>query len=454
MTLGLGASFGVKQLKAICLNASQEVNVHDKKSVIDSTRQLNIALSKSLDPFCNTMKWSGTAGTTADSVDSGDTPIKNWKGVAQDDFPHDKSSKINGYSVTKYQEKEYYCAGCTFGCGGICSLKNNPLLQKTHRPEYEILAGFGAQLLCDDVEAIFEINEKLNRAGFDAISVATTVNWAFEAYENGLFKEEFPYLELNWGDSKAVIELVDDIISNKNLGHYLKDGVKKAAEYFDKEGKTVAMHVLGQELPMHDSRRDGSLGLGIGYEVEPTPGRHTSTNAQWEQMADEVSKNAVLNDNKLNLKFQRRYVKTDMSHEEQGQDLMAASCCEDILNGAGLCNFSFIGSFVPVVSWLNNVTGWNKTFDDYLQIGKRIKTVRHSFNIREGIDTANIKVPNRARGNHTLKDGPNAYSANVLKWEDAKADYYISMGWDVKTTKPLPESLKELGLDFIYKDLY
>ena len=101
-----------------------------------------------------------------------------------------------------------------------------------------------------------------------------------------------------------------------------------------------------------------------------------------------------------------------------------------------------------------SVTGWDKTLQDYLEIGKRIKTVRHSFNLREGIDTANIKVPGRAKGDNTLKDGPNAYSPNVLKWDDAKADYYISMGWDVETTKPLPDTLKELELDFISKDLY
>ena len=451
---GLGALFGVKQLKAICLNGTQKVNVYNRAEVKKATVELAKGLDNSTDVFCTTMKWSGTAGTTADSVSTGDSPIKNWAGVAKDDFPQDKANKISAYSVTKYQEKEYYCADCTFGCGGICSIKNNPLLHKTHRPEYEILAGFGALLLNDDVMSIFEINEKLNRAGFDAISVATTVGWAFEAYEKGLFKDKFPKVKLKWGDSKALIELVDDIIANRNLGAYLKDGVKKAADYFDKEGKTAPMHVHGQELPMHDSRKDGSLGLGVGYEVEPTPGRHTSTNAQWEQMADSHSIDTVLNDNKLNIKFQKRYVHTDMSHEEQGQDLMAASCSEDIINGAGLCNFSFMGPYVPVVSWLNNVTGWNKSFEDYIKIGKRTKTVRHSFNIREGIDVANIKAPSRAKGDNTLKDGPNAYTPNVLKWDDAKADYYISMGWDVKTAKPLPKTLKELGLGFLSKDLY
>ncbi len=450
---GLGALFGAKQLKAICLNGCREVYVHNENEVRNATSDLVKALNNSTDAFCNTMKWSGTAGTTVDSVNMGDSPIKNWAGVAEDDFPQEKASKISGYSVTKYQTKEYYCAGCVFGCGGICNVKEKGL-KGTHRPEYEILAGFGALVLCDNALAIFEINEKLNRAGFDAISVATTVAWAFEACEKELFKEEFPYIKLEWGDSQAVIELVDDIIANKNLGAYLRNGVKQAADYFDKEGISSPMHVLGQELPMHDSRHDGSLTLGVGYEVEPTPGRHTSTNAQWEQMADTPSSDAVLNDTNLNIKFQKRYVHSDHSHERQGQDLMAASCSEDIINGTGLCNFSFMGPYVPIVPWVNNVTGWNKTFEDYLEIGKRIKTVRHAFNIREGIDVANIRMPDRARGNSILKDGPNAYSANVLKWDDAKADYYIAMGWDVDSAKPLAETLKNLGLDFVYKDLY
>lgn len=450
---GLGALFGIKQLKAICLNDNQNVYVYNSEEVINATKKLVSDLQNSTDSFCTTMKWSGTAGTTVDSVNTGDSPIKNWAGVAEDDFPQEKAAKINGYSITKYQTEEYYCAGCVFGCGGTCTVKQLGL-KDTHRPEYEILAGFGALLLCDDAMAIFEINEKLNRAGFDAISVATTIAWAFEAWEKGLFKEKFPDLKLVWGDSQAVINLVDEMIANKNLGAYLNNGVKQAAEQFDKDGITSPMHVFGQELPMHDSRKDGSLTLGVGYETEPTPGRHTSTNAQWEQMADTHDVDVVLNNNKLNIKFQKRYVHTDMSHEQQGQDLMASSCSEDIINGSGLCNFSFMGPYVPVVTWINNVTGWDKSFKEYLEIGKRIKTVRHSFNIREGIDVAGIRMPDRARGNNILKDGPNAYSANVLKWDDAKADYYISMGWDVDTAKPSAETLKTLGLDFVYKDLY
>ena len=41
-------------------------------------------------------------------------------------------------------------------------------------------------LLVDDLETIFQINDRLNRAGIDTISCGSTVSWAFEAFERGI----------------------------------------------------------------------------------------------------------------------------------------------------------------------------------------------------------------------------------------------------------------------------
>ena len=38
-------------------------------------------------------------------------------------------------------------------------------------------------------------------------------------------------------------------------------------------------------------------------------------------------------------------------------------------------------------------------------------------------------------------------------WEKMLETYYKLMGWDT-TGRPLPETLKKLGLDHIIKDLY
>jgi aldehyde:ferredoxin oxidoreductase len=299
------------------------------------------------------------------------------------------------------------------------------------------------------------VNELLNRAGIDTISCATTINWAFDAYAHGVLTEkETDGLKLIWGNHAAVVALVRLIIAGEGIGAILKNGVMRSATHFGDTERAVPMHVHGQELPMHDSRSpNGGLDLGIGYETEPTPGRHTSTFSGWDQYLKlNRPKNKLFDKFRLKSRYEKP---EDDDHEQQGQRLWGSSCAEDIINGAGLCNFGFcLGPIPPLVEWLNATTGWRKTYQDYLIIGQRIKTVRHAFNIREGIDVANMRMPERARGNPPLSHGPNAYSANYLMWDDAKRDYYRAMGWNETTAKPLRKTLLELDLPEVEKALY
>jgi aldehyde:ferredoxin oxidoreductase len=458
---GLGALMGSKNLKAVCLRGDTEVDVYDEDEVWASSTQLLKDLVDKLNDFGKTMKNCGTAGTLTDSAESGDSPVKNWLGVGKKDFPPNMADKINGFSITKYEKSKYHCYSCPFGCGGICHVPGQELLKETHRPEYETLCGFGTQLLNDDLESIFLVNEMLNRAGIDTISCATTINWAFEAFEKGIITPEQTgeLGELRWGRSRAVVELVRQIINAEGLGRYLKDGLQVAEQNLNpSRSGAVAMHVHGQELPMHDSRMKdedlGGLDLGIGYEVEPTPGRHTSTFTGIDDYIKDENK--VLNKWRDKLKFQRKY-KVDENTDPQsvGMRFKNSSCAEDVVNGLGLCNFGFyLGPKVPFVEWANATTGWNYTLEDYLKIGQRIKTVRHAFNLREKLNVVDFKMPERARGNPPMKQGPNAYSPNVLYWDDMKQEYYEAMGWDRETAVPLKNTLDDLDLPEVKEALY
>jgi len=456
---GFGAAFGAKKLKAVCVRGTRAVPSHHDDRVWAHSQILLKGLVDDLNSFGKTLKNCGTAGTLTDSAEEGDSPIKNWLGVGPIDFPTALADKTNGFSVTEYEVSKYYCHGCPFGCGGICHFPGKKKSLETHRPEYETLCGFGAQLLSHDLDAIFEINEMCNRAGIDTISCATTVNWAFEAYERGLIGPDLTDgLELTWGNGKAAVELVRQLTSNQGFGgRYLKDGLRKALENLDiEESDSGAMHVHGQELPMHDSRlKNGGLTLGIGYETEPTPGRHTSTFPGIDAYTKD-DQGLKINKRSEICKFQPNFeVDPDIPLEQVGEDQRDASCAEDLINALGMCNFGFyLGPNPPIVEWANATTGWNLDLYDYLTIGQRIKTVRHAFNIREGIDVANVRMPDRARGFPALKKGPNAYSANALMWDDAKRAYYNAMGWDPNTAKPTRALLDKLGLPEVKKALY
>jgi len=44
-------------------------------------------------------------------------------------------------------------------------------------------------------------------------------------------------------------------------------------------------------------------------------------------------------------------------------------------------------------------------------------------------------------------DGPAQGKSVMTQWEALRRNYYEQMGWDPETGKPLPETLKSLGLD-------
>ncbi len=474
---GLGAVMGSKKLKAVVLKGKAKVELHDRKELLRLAKEFNHRLKrdKAVDKifsgkivaflgsalrrfktqpsmagelFKFTLRVWGTAGITAMSAENGDSPVKNWKGVGFRDFPiSTKSSRIGDDAVTRYETKKYGCNACPLSCGGLCSVRNGPYpIEETHKPEYESLCAFGTLCLIDDLERIYEINDRLNRAGIDTISAGTCVAWAMEAFERGLLTEkDLDGLRLQWGDADAALEVVQKIIDGEGIGKLLKDGVKRAAEQLGQGSAEFAIHAGGQELPMHDGRYDA--GQGLCYEAEPTPGRHTVHSYTW---ADLMALH----------KKTRRMPKVPPLHtfkdrfgtKGKGEAQSIASRYMEFCNGAGMCLFGLtVGGDIPIVQWLNAATGWRRSFDDYLLCGQRIKTLRHAFNLREGITPEDTKMPERARGFPPLDAGPLKGITPPL--DTLRQDFYRAMGWDPITAMPLDSTLKQLDLEQVRDEL-
>ena len=75
--------------------------------------------------------------------------------------------------------------------------------------------------------------------------------------------------------------------------------------------------------------------------------------------------------------------------------------------------------------------------------------MRHAFNLREGLNPLQFKVPDRVLGRPAQKEGP---VARVTVDEDTMVkEYLAAMDWDAKTAKPSKKKL--LGLD-VAKELW
>jgi aldehyde:ferredoxin oxidoreductase len=96
---------------------------------------------------------------------------------------------------------------------------------------------------------------------------------------------------------------------------------------------------------------------------------------------------------------------------------------------------------LPIKEWINAVTGWELNYKDYLNIGKRILTLKQLFNRREGVPKR--ELPKRVRGIPPLKEG-NARGV-TLNMELYKKEFYEELGWD-EEGKPKAKTLDQLDL--------
>jgi aldehyde:ferredoxin oxidoreductase len=469
---GIGAVMGSKNLKALILKGSEKISINDKKKLIDLTKEYNKEVSQEEPGFLSKlilkiapnlgkilrisgMNMAGSGGLVRKiyhnlgtvlantlSAEIGDSPVKNWGGIGQYDFPMEKSKAISANEIRKYKLKEYGCYSCPIQCGGILKIPELDL-EETHQPEYETCAAFGTLLLNNDLMSLFKINEMCNRAGIDTISTGTTVAFAIECFENGLLTlEENEGLELTWGNSEAIVGQVEKIIKREGIGDLLADGVKIAAQKIGKGSEKYAMESMGQEIAMHNPRMINSLAFSYAYD--PTPGRHTTAGIDYMQMAK------VDNDNYIEgFSFPKGWKKDDKK-KAKAQKLTTE--LHQIISCAGLCQFtSFFGKY-PLVELINAYTGWDTDLEDLLESGYRIQTLRQAFALREGIEFISNELPGRVTGHPPDEKGP--MKGVSVEYKQFYLDYCKEMGWNTENGYPLKDTLKKLDLEFVIKDLY
>ena len=468
---GLGAVMGSKRLKAVALSGKEKIQVADQGKV----KELNEKFMKWLRAGENVEKkvptWVfrlmgrtlrvapfglaqdgnlakmafknfGTIVTNVLSAENGDSPVKNWKGAGYRDFPMDThSGKLDPKLILDHQMRKYHCFSCPTGCGGLCKVTSGKYpLEETHKPEYETCCAFGALILNNDLDAIFKINDMLNRAGMDTISAGATVSFAMECYENGLLSQaDMDGIDLHWGNVEGVIALLDKMIRREGVGNLLADGTRKAAERIGRGSERFAMHAGGQELPMHDSRFDP--GFAVSYQLEPTPGRHTNVSYQWSEMFALYKIYRGLPKHKPIYMIKEKY-------KSQGkmEVVAAGSKYVQMGNGLGACLFGIqMGANLPLIDYANAATGWSYSPEDYLRIGERIQALRQAFNAREGIQPIkHFRINPRAVGEPPLTYGP--LKGVQIDQEYLKNDFCRIMGWEAETGVPTKDKLIELGL--------
>jgi aldehyde:ferredoxin oxidoreductase len=431
---GLGALMGSKKLKAVIVKGTGKIPLANE-SMAQNLRKTLIAAGQQ-SPTFQLFSGLGTCGVTAMFAANGEAPVKNWKGIGAIDFPN--AAAISDQSLLAFQQKKYACWGCPIACGGEMTVASGPYACTTHKPEYETLGALGCLCLNDNLESIIKINDICDRAGLDTISLGATIAFAMECYEQGIIsKSDADGLELTWGNHQAMVALSEKIARREGLGEILADGTRVAAQKIGKGAEQFAMHVGGQEIPMHDPRC--TPGYATSYCADATPARHMQGGSAFLESGffipgipfEPVEKYQYTGKSDLH-----RYM-SNLSH---------------VINSSGMCYFAFMvygADMIP--QFLEFATGQPCSMDQLQTIGERIGAMRMLFNIREGVKLSDWKIPGRMIGSPPLKAGPLADV--TIDAQTLISEYLGKMGWDTVTGKPAAGKIKELGLESIAQGL-
>ena len=279
------------------------------------------------------------------------------------------------------------------------------------------------------------LSNEVDRLGLDTNESGWTIAWVMECYEKGILsKDMLDGLEMNWGNIEAVRDMLHKIAKRQGFGNILAEGVMRAAQ-----------HVGGE-----------ALALGIYTKKGNTPRAHDHRSL-WPMLLD-----TCVSDTGTDEAGPQAFRPSDLglpvdinlfSAHAAAEFLARARSFMPLEDCLGICRFNIRGvSFDDIGDNISAATGWNFSGEETNTVGLRVVNLLRSFNIRHGL-TAYLDRPS-ARYGSTPSDGPFQGKSSAPVWDEMLHHYYELMGWDVRTGKPLPDTLRKLGLDFVVTDLW
>jgi aldehyde:ferredoxin oxidoreductase len=416
---GCGAVFASKNLKAIAVRGSRKIDVAFKNEFDKLLKQ--ILNDYQNHDFIQEWRKFGTPYIVGPMNELGIFPTRNFQtGLFEG------HEKINAQSHKKHVVKHITCYRCPVACNSWSVVENGEFQgSKCRGPEYETLWALGGQCGNSNLESIIAANTLCDDLGMDTESTGSSIGFAMELFERGILtKRDTGNLELNFGNYKSLVKLVEMIGNREGFGAILADGVKLASERIGKDAHKFAMHVKGLEMDGYDPR--GAKAQALSFATASRGGCHHSGYAKQEL---------------YDAKFDRFTEKGKGKLTKENEDETA------FIDSTGFCAFPHQLGVISndiVSKILYAVTGMVefKEVDYLLKAGERIINIERLFNLREGISIKDDVLPERFLTN-PMPTGNS--KSQIVDFYPMREEYYNSRGWDDKGV-PTISTLKRLSL--------
>jgi aldehyde:ferredoxin oxidoreductase len=453
---GLGAVMGSKNLKAIVVNGSGDVEVEDPEAFYKTYKYLQKRI----------LEWPKRDHWIKLGLAAGWGTFKHtqYPGIwSKEEWDELYGEKTRLETV----EEVIPCTSCMLSCRLKWKIKGG---------EYDGEIGYGSPFsksatsgmllgVRDFRKMIHLVAEANSTSGMDFYTTTRIIDFVTQLYEMGrLNKEDTGGLELH-RDFDTYNKLYNMMIKREGFGSILSDGWLRLKMEFglDPQEYWYAGICKGMDF-IYDARPSNLHPLMMSFFTRPRPhhgGSHTRTNSRnktleeireqveaWGLSAEVVDR--IFTEDPYTGRFNvGRYTK----HME---DMMR------VKNSIGMCAiYAYQGLILgnDIARMYNAAIGEDISAGELIKRGERISNIAKLVNAREGFNRADDKIPelwfrpmDTPEGRIEMKD---YFNTKAVTKEDADKlldDYYDERGWDRSRGTPTLKKLKELGLDRYYNN--
>lgn len=432
---GMGAVMGSKKLKAVAVRGGTVPSMADEKVIRDLTRWMAQNFKK------ETGFWKAGTGQAMEAFSLGGIlPTFNFK-----DGSYEQVKKITAQTVLEqFGVGMEGCYACPIRCKKKIRIDSPDCIVDPNYggPEYETLGAFGSNCGIDDVRAICKAHEICNRNGVDTISAGVTLSFAMECFEKGLITlKDTEGLDLRFGNSGAMLQMLERMVRRQGLGALLAEGTRIAAGKIGQGAIDLAIQVKGLEIPMHDPR--SKQGMALHYSVNPTGADHCSG------VHDPVLEKGPGFEDWGTIEVNESIPSTELS-PRKARMVYQVGLWAQLPNYLGFCQF------VPfkkrqLQEATEAITGWPMSYWRLMKTVERGLTLAKVFNVREGFTRADDTLPKKMAVSQTWGNLKGVI-VEPSKLAEAQELYYQMLGWD-REGVPTRGRLVELGIEWVERFL-
>ena len=428
---GAGAVMGSKNLLAIAVKGSGNISIANPDEFSAECKagyRKALAQSSTEEGFSFTE--TGTPGYMLTADIKGDWPTKNSRsnswGKAQGFYDHFKSSNF-------IKPNPCY-KGCVLKCGRIVKVDSDKWQTPQHEgAEYESLSSFTAFVMNEDVDAAVHADYLCNEYGIDTISTGAAIAFTMDCYENGIItREEADDLDLSWGNTETMIELVKKIANRDGIGHILGEGVRRASQKFGKGSDKLAIHVKGLESPAHDARSSKLLMITFGTQNRGMCHTHAAEGLIYDQVKMDLGL--------IPYGIPDPHTIDRFAEKGKGEIAKLLQNFEILPDILGICRFYTYFDALDVgdlAKMISSLTGWDIDGGELLAVGERVYNLQRMFNVREGVRKSDDMLPERCLKLPEFGRYASVEECEIKDQVGMLEEYYEARGWDKETGVPL-----------------